>query len=237
VNLPEFLLLGYDASGRPQLRMKIIAGAAYRHQTPTLSATLDHVIFRPYWNVPLSIQRNELIPLISKALGYIAKHQYEVVTPGGKLVARRAVPKEILPMLQSGDLLLRQTPGPANALGLVKFMFPNRQNVYLHDTPARELFSKARRDFSHGCMRVERPINLAEWVIREELGWNRERIEAAMSGTETIRVDLKRRIPVLVVYGTAVAVENGDAHFMRDIYGYDAALARELAARRGPVPR
>jgi len=127
---------------------------------------------------------------------------------------------------------VRQAPGPDNALGGVKFLFPNKYNVYLHGTPAVELFSKSRRDFSHGCIRVEKPEELAVWVLRNKPEWTCERIREAMRSAWPLRVDLDTPIPVLVVYGTAIAAPNGDMRFLDDIYGYDASLAQALAAGR-----
>jgi len=125
---------------------------------------------------------------------------------------------------------IRQLPGPDNALGLVKFVFPNKYNVYMHGTPATQLFSKSRRDFSHGCIRLEKPEALAALVLRDKPGWNSARIAETMYGAKTITLTLDRPIPVLIVYATAVVQENGDVHFFDDIYGHDAALERVLAA-------
>jgi L,D-transpeptidase YcbB len=136
----------------------------------------------------------------------------------------------ILGQLRSGKARIRQVPGPQNALGLVKFLFPNPYNVYMHGTPATELFSRSRRDFSHGCIRLEKPEALAAWVLRDRPEWDSERIAAAMHGEKTIQVSLDKPIPVLIVYATAVVQENGDVHFFEDIYGHDAALAKALAA-------
>ena len=134
-----------------------------------------------------------------------------------------------LALLRSGALAVRQPPGPKNALGLVKFLFPNEHDVYMHDTPATQLFSRARRDFSHGCIRVQAPEDLAVWVLRDRPEWTRERIRAAMHGAATIQVNLRNPIPVLVVYGTAVAPESGEVRFLADIYGHDATLEKLLA--------
>jgi len=212
-----------------------VAGGAHRHRTPVFAGELKYVIFRPYWNVPLSIQRAELVPKIRQDRSYLAKNQYEVVTPQGAVVTQDFVSDKTLEHLRSGRLSLRQLPGPDNALGLVKFIFPNEHNMYLHDTPARTLFERSRRDFSHGCMRVERAEELAAWVLEEEPGWPRDRVIAAMNGSKTMQVNLKRPIPVLVVYGTAVVLENGEARFLEDIYGYDAVLEKYLAARNPPL--
>jgi murein L,D-transpeptidase YcbB/YkuD len=141
------------------------------------------------------------------------------------------VSEEDLSGLSEGRLQLRQKPGPKNALGLVKFTFPNEYDVYMHDTSARGLFAQERRDRSHGCIRVEKPKELAEWVLRGQTGWSNARIEAAMHGTETIAVKVRRRIQVAIVYSTAVVAANGEVRFFKDIYGEDAALEQELAAR------
>ena len=238
VNLPEFRLRALNASYNTELEMKVVVGRAYRHKTPVFSAELKQVIFHPYWNVPLSIQRAELVPQIEKDRSYLAKHDYEVVTKsGGVVLSGSDVPDEILKQLRSGALEIRQAPGPKNALGLVKFVFPNANNVYLHDTPSVELFARSRRDFSHGCIRVEKPGELAQWVLREDPSWPMERITAAMNGPQPLQVNLKQPIPVLIVYGTAVALE-GEVRFLEDIYGWDAALEAQLkeqSRRRTPV--
>jgi murein L,D-transpeptidase YcbB/YkuD len=153
----------------------------------------------------------------------------------------------MLSQLRSGSLRLRQRRGPKNSLGLIKFVFPNEYDVYMHDTPAKSLFGRPRRDFSHGCIRLEKAEDLAEWVLRAELNWKRDRIAAAMQGSESVSVKLKLAIPVTVTYVTAVVLENGEVHFLGDIYGKDAELEKELAeaAQRpavtndepGPRPR
>jgi len=131
---------------------------------------------------------------------------------------------------------VRQKPGATNALGLVKLVFPNEYNVYLHSTPSPQLFSQARQDFSHGCIRVEKPAELAAWVLRDKLGWNLERVQAAMnSGRDNVQVNLTNPIPVLILYGTAVVDPEGDVHFFDDIYGYDDEL-RKVLSKGYPYP-
>jgi L,D-transpeptidase YcbB len=186
---------------------------------------------RPYWNVPLSIQRNELISDIKRDSSYISKNDFELVTLQDVVVAEDTTSK-LLAQLRSGKLRLRQRPGLKNALGPVKFVLPNEYNVYMHDTPAKSLFARARRDFSRGCIRLERAEDLAEWVLREESGWSRDRIAAAMQGSESIAVKLNEPIPVVTMYVTAVVLESGEVHFFEDIYGQDAALEKELAEAR-----
>jgi len=224
VNIPEFRLRAYNDRYQPELEMKVVVGKAYRHKTPVFSNQMTHVIFRPYWDVPLSIQRAELAPKIAKDPAYLAENEYEVVDSRRHVVSGDAVTPEILAQLRSGKLFIRQIPGGKNALGPVKFLFPNEYNVYLHGTPAKSLFLKSRRDFSHGCIRVEKPEELAQWVLRGVPGWDMDCIREAENGPDTRRVNLDEPIPVLIVYGTAVVREGGEVFFFDDIYGYDAAL-------------
>jgi len=229
VNIPEFVLRAVSDQYRTELEMKVVVGQAYRHQTPIFAAELKRVVFRPYWNVPLSIQRAELVPKIAENLAYLMKNHYEVVTPQNTVVTDGIVDPTMLAQLRSGKLRIRQIPGPENALGLIAFMLPNQHDVYLHATPATELFSKSRRDFSHGCIRAEKPQQLAEWVLRDQPQWTPERIAEAMKGTKTLQVNLDRPIPVLIVYATAVVLEGGEVRFFGDIYGLDAQLSAALA--------
>ena len=229
LNLPEFRLRAFDAGHQPALEMNIVIGKARKLQTPLLSSEIETVLFRPYWNVPFSIQRKELIPHIKRDPSYISENDFELVTPKGLVVAQDAVSDTLLAQLRSGTLRLRQRQGPKNSLGLIKFVFPNDYDVYMHDTPAKSLFARARRDFSHGCIRLEKAADLAEWALREEPGWQQDRIQAAMQGTESIPVKLKHPIPVMTIYVTAVVLENGEVHFFDDIYGQDAAFEKELA--------
>jgi murein L,D-transpeptidase YcbB/YkuD len=228
VNIPEFRLRAVDEQYHWTLFMKVVVGRAYRHQTPVFASDIKSVIFRPYWNVPLSIVRTEMLPHIEKDPGYLAKNSYELVDNTGTVVDSGTVSKEMKLQLRSGKLVIRQTPGPNNALGLLKFDFPNQHEVYMHGTPAMELFSRSRRDFSHGCIRVEDPVALAAWLLQDQPEWTADHIRTATLGDETFRVNLKRPVPVLFVYGTAVTMEDGEVHFFRDIYGQDAALEHAL---------
>jgi murein L,D-transpeptidase YcbB/YkuD len=228
LNVPEFKLRAFSPGGHQDLEMKIIVGQAKDRRTPLLASRLESVIFRPYWNIPMSIQRNELLPEIVKDAKFLPDNHIEVLTPQGAVVDN-TVSEDLLAQLRSGKLRLRQTPGPKNALGLVKFVFPNEYEVYMHSTPARWLFDPPRRDFSHGCVRLEKAEDLAEWVLRGENGWPRDRVVGAMEGAESTSVRLKQPIQVVTMYVTAVALENGEVHFFEDIYGEDAALERELA--------
>jgi len=230
VNIPEFRLRTYDDVGRRVLAMNVIVGKAIRHETPVFEKDMRFVVFRPYWNVPPSIQRSELVPAIQRDRNYVASQNYEIVTQDGQVVTVGAVSDEVLEKLRAGKLAIRQKPGPNNALGLIKFMFPNEYHVYLHSTPSQQLFARSRRDFSHGCIRVEMPAELAAWVLRDNPEWNLERIRAAMQGgKDNFQVNLTKPIPVLILYGTAVVDEEGTVHFFDDLYGHDAALEKVLA--------
>ena len=231
VNIPEFRLRAVDEQYHWVLFMKVVVGRAYQHQTPVFAANIKSVIFRPYWNVPLSIVRAELLPHIRKDRAYLVKNSYEVVDGAGTVMSQGLVSEQIQRQLSAGKLGVRQVPGPNNALGLLKFDFPNPHDVYMHGTPATELFSRSRRDFSHGCIRVEDPVALAAWLLRANPEWTPDRIRAATLAEKTFRVDLERPIPVLIVYGTAAVMEDGEVHFFRDIYGQDAALEQALISR------
>ena len=225
VNIPEFRLRALNDRYETELEMKVVVGGAYRRQTPVFTNDMTHVIFRPYWNVPLSIQRSELLPKLAKDASYLGRNEYQVVSPRGDVVEREAVTAEMLPLLRAGKLSIRQVPGGKNALGHIKFMFPNEYNVYLHGTPAKSLFSRARRDFSHGCIRVEKPEELAAWVLRGKPEWTLERIRAEEHAVgPPLQVNLDKPIPVLIVYSTAIASQSGDIYFFRDIYKHDVAL-------------
>jgi murein L,D-transpeptidase YcbB/YkuD len=194
------------------------------------SRDMTFVVLRPYWNVPPSILRGEIVPAIKRDRAYIAKKNYEVTTLDGKVVTSDAISDEVLAQLQAGELAVRQKPGSNNALGLVKLIFPNEHNVYLHSTPSPELFARTRRDFSHGCIRVEKPAELAAWVLRNNPGWTLDRVQQGMNeGTDNVTVNLTQRVPVFIVYATALAYENNEVHFYHDIYGHDAKLAKALA--------
>jgi murein L,D-transpeptidase YcbB/YkuD len=249
VNIPEFRLRAFSPGEVVELTMKVVVGRAYRTRTPVFAQDMSYVVFRPYWNVPLGIQRGETVPKVKKDPNYLRKNDFEVVDRRGNVVSRGGVSGDQLAELSSGVLSVRQRPGPTNSLGRVKFMFPNEHNVYLHDTPATELFSRTRRDFSHGCIRVEDPIALAEWVLRGNGDWTRDKILAAMnSGPDSRQVNLAQKIPVVIIYATAVVPPDGEVYFFQDIYGHDAhlekALARGYPRSRGnaatsaaPVPR
>jgi L,D-transpeptidase YcbB len=227
-NIPEFHLRAYDENFKIAVTMNVVVGKAYGHDTPVFSDTMEYVVFRPYWSVPYSIARAEFIPHIVRDPDYLAKKGFEVVDSRQELVTRGTVTSEVLEQLRADKLFIRQTPGPKNSLGLAKFIFPNSYNIYFHDTPEQVFFAKSRRDFSHGCIRLEKPADLAVWVLRDNPGWNMERVRAAMNGAPNQQVNLAHPIPVLIVYATVIVTEDGLVHFYDDIYGHDAALEKVL---------
>lgn len=238
VNIPEFRLRAYEVEdGRIVLRheMRVVVGRAMRHQTPVFDEPMRQVEFGPAWNVPLSIARAELVPRLRADPGYLDREGFELVGPGG--VVEHVPTPERLAAVAAGSWRLRQRPGPRNALGAIKFVFPNRDAIYLHHTPATGLFARERRDFSHGCIRVEDPVALAAFVLQGLPGWDAAAIRDAMAGETSRTVALVQPLPVLIAYGTAL-VKQGRMHFFDDVYGHDrrldAALRRASTAETGP---
>ncbi len=235
VNIPQFRLFAFEstADSEAQIRqMDVIVGKAYQAtQTPVFSAAMTYVVFRPYWEVPYSIARKEIVPGARRDPNYLDRHQMEIVRGFGDT---DVVPQSAdnLDAVAAGTLRIRQRPGPNNSLGLIKFMLPNPYNVYLHSTPAQALFGESRRDFSHGCIRVSDPVGLAQYVLRDSPEWTREKILAAMNeGADSFTIPLKTPIRVFIVYGTTLATENGEVLFFDDIYGHDERLEQALRAQ------
>jgi murein L,D-transpeptidase YcbB/YkuD len=203
------------------------------HQTPMLVNQMRYLIFRPYWSVPVDITKREVLPGIAKNPDYLEAHEFKVVDRHQKpLVYTKAMNDRLL----HGELWVRQGAGPENSLGLVKFMFPNQYSIYLHSTPAVGLFTRTRRDFSHGCVRVEKPVELASWILRDRTEWPADKIQEAMdTGDDNKTVGLKKTIPVAIFYATAYVEPDGTIDFTRDIYEYDKLLDETLAMGR-PFP-
>lgn len=237
VNIPMFKAWGFDTVGpdsRPSFESRVIVGRALDTETPVFIEEMREVVFRPYWNVPASILRNEIVPAIERNAGYLERERLQIVDgPGDDARLVLATPAAI-EQLRQGRLRVRQQPGPRNALGLVKFVFPNEDNVYMHSTPAMGLFERSRRDFSHGCIRVEGAEALANWVLRDQPQWTPDAIGGAMRGTDNQHVRLERPIPVVLFYITAAVMPDGAVHFAEDIYGHDARLNKVLGERPAP---
>lgn len=198
---------------------KVIVGKQY-HATPIFSAAMSYIVFSPYWNIPNSIARNEIIPAIRKNPDYLRQKNMEVVTFSGQPVD----PSTINWSNKSFPYMIRQRPGGSNSLGLVKFMFPNRFSVYIHDTPTRALFDREDRALSHGCIRLQNPTEFAKILLSDMPEWTDERINQAMNQKSERIVNLNRKIPVALVYLTFWADSKGQAHFRQDIYNRDAEI-------------
>jgi murein L,D-transpeptidase YcbB/YkuD len=236
VNIPEFVLRAYEVQGdRVVVRttMKVIVGKALDTRTPLIVEPMRSIEFQPFWNVPPSIARAELVPRLRRDPGYWQKEGFEFVTAGGAVV--EALSPALLDATLAGAARIRQRPGPRNALGDIKFVFPNREHVFLHHTPSVGLFERDRRDFSHGCIRVEQPVALAGFVLQGMPGWDETRIRAAMTTGEPTTVRLAEPVPVLIAYGTAI-VRAGRVHFFADLYGHDRRLDALLRTPRPPLP-
>jgi L,D-transpeptidase YcbB len=237
VNVPLFRLWAFDPD-RPDepLRMNVVTGKSLGHETPIFIGQMAYVVFRPYWSPPPSIVRSEIVPHARRDPSYVERQNMEIVASGEENAPALPATAENLDKVAAGALFIRQKPGEKNSLGLAKFIFPNSENVYMHGTPAQSLFSRARRDFSHGCIRLEDPARLAEWVLRHSPEWTRERIDAAMQGSRPTQVNLKQKLTVFLFYDTAYVDSKGVAYFTDDYYGHDALL--EKALRHGyPYPR
>jgi murein L,D-transpeptidase YcbB/YkuD len=231
VNIPMFQLWAWDqvpSGDPPALAMSVIVGRTLDARTPVFAERMQYLVFRPYWNVPYSILKSEILPELQRDPAYLLREDLEIVDGAGDTAPVLAGTPDDIARLGTGGVRLRQRPGPENALGLVKFMFPNTNDVYMHDTPARVLFERSRRDFSHGCIRVQDPVALAEWAMAPDRTWTRDRILAAMNGAPNTRVDLPRPVQVIIFYTTAAALPDGAVHFAEDLYGQDGELDRAL---------
>ena len=203
VNVPTFQLHAYE-DGREALTMRVITGTG-DSQTPVFAEEMDQVVFSPHWNVPANILETEVLPAIRRNPGYLASKNMEMVRS------------------ESGGVSVRQRPGPRNALGLVKFTFPNPFNVYLHDTPADALFARPRRAFSHGCVRLEKPEALARFVLAGAAEWSDAQIARAMRSGREQFVALKTPVPLRIAYFTTWVDADGTVRFAPDVYRHDVA--------------
>jgi murein L,D-transpeptidase YcbB/YkuD len=233
VNVPSFRLLLRDGA-RTVTAMKVVVGAEYRDRaTPAFADSMSYVVFQPYWNVTPTIAQTEVVPKAARDPGYLARNDYEVVRGDGDDAPVVGAASLTSAAVRAGHVRVRQRPGPTNALGHAKFLFPNDFNIYLHDTPAKSLFDKDVRAFSHGCIRVEKPAELARWV----LGWDSTRVAGAMSGGRPNQyVPLARKLPVFIIYLTAFT-RDGELFFGADLYARDDGLVRRLASAALPDAR
>jgi L,D-transpeptidase YcbB len=224
VNIPEMRLDVWERGSVP-LSMRVVVGKPDT-PTPIFNDVMTYIVFAPYWNVPTDIAAKETLPSVVQDPGFLDKMNMAVVDAVGKEVDPQSID------LDSPDSYrFRQRPGTSNALGLVKFMFPNQFNVYLHDTPADSLFARVSRSLSHGCVRLEEPEKLAAYVLRDQREWTRDRIAEAMHGAEERTVKLKTPIPVYLGYWTSRVAADGAVQFRKDVYGIEGRLSAKLAER------
>jgi murein L,D-transpeptidase YcbB/YkuD len=202
--------------GRPALVMRVVAGKPTT-RTPMFTGRMTNVVLNPYWNVPAKLVKNEVLPHAAREPGYLEKEGFEVTRNGGAVE-------------------VRQRPGPKNALGKVKFLFPNRFDVYLHDTPSRSLFSRTVRSFSHGCIRVEKPIALAEYLLKDDPAWTPQKIAAVLAKGKETWVTIPKPLPVHLVYWTAWVDDAGKLQLRDDLYGRDKKLGEGLGLPEAPKP-
>ncbi len=202
---------------------KVIVGKSY-HASPIFSAPMSYIVFSPYWNIPTSIARNEIIPAVRKNPNYLSQKRMEVITASGKPVD----PSSINWTGKNFPYLIRQRPGADNSLGLVKFMFPNKYSVYIHDTPSKSLFAREDRALSHGCIRLQNPEKFAALLLKDQPQWTESKIKEAMNRDSELIVNLKTKIPVVLVYLTFWADSRGESHFRQDIYSRDAEVLELL---------
>ncbi|UCJ06464.1 L,D-transpeptidase family protein [Chitinophaga pendula] len=225
VNIPEFKLHVYQ-EGKLDWSCNVVVGRPGTN-TVIFSKNMRFVVFSPYWNVPPGILAHEVLPAAKRNPGYLARQNMEVVGSSGKVIPASAISWG---KYSGGNFpyIVRQKPGNRNALGKVKFLFPNEYNIYLHDTPSRGLFGETKRSFSHGCIRVAEPAKLADWLLRKDSAWTPARIETAMNAGKEQFVTLKNQVPVFIGYFTAFVDSKGHLNFREDVYGHDARLAQQL---------
>jgi murein L,D-transpeptidase YcbB/YkuD len=208
VNIPEFRM-HVTEQGKKVFDMKVVVGKE-GHSTILFSGNMDRVVFNPYWNLPSGIVKKEVVPAMEKDTDYLEKNEMEITGESG------------------GWPVVRQLPGKKNELGRMKFLFPNSFNIYFHDTPHKELFSKTQRAYSHGCIRLAAPRKLADYVLESMPEWTRDRVDSLLATGQEQTVKLRAPVPVLICYFTAWVSGDGVLVYRKDIYGHDSAMARKL---------
>jgi murein L,D-transpeptidase YcbB/YkuD len=203
INIPSFSLYAYN-DDTVTFRMNVVVGKNV-HKTVLFSGNIQYIVFSPYWNVPPSIMKAEVLPAIKRDPGYLKRNNME----------------------WNGNSI-RQKPGPKNSLGLVKFLFPNSYNIYLHDSPAKSLFNEPTRAFSHGCIRLAEPAKLADYLLKDDPKWNEKTIDKAMHAGKEKYITLKQTMPVYIGYFTAYVDNNGRLNFRDDVYNRDKALEKMI---------
>jgi murein L,D-transpeptidase YcbB/YkuD len=228
VDIANYLLYAVE-NDREALKMRVVVGKPF-WSTPVFNGAMTHLVFNPYWNVPLSIALKETLPEALKDPAYLEENRIRMVKgwgPKAKILDPADVELTREALLRA-DYRFRQDSGPGNALGRIKFMFPNRFHVYLHDTPAKSLFQLPNRSFSHGCIRVEEPVKLANYLLRKDAKWSSEAILRQLDSLERKSAPLPEPLAVHILYWTAWADENGLMRFRNDVYERDDAVYNAL---------
>ncbi|MFP4537767.1 MAG: murein L,D-transpeptidase [Dichotomicrobium sp.] len=222
VNIPEFMVRLVD-NGTTAFEERIVVGKP-RHATPVLADQMELVVFNPYWNVPYSIMKNEIVPQVQRSPGYLSRNNLQVIWRGRRRVDPYRVDWQNVDL---GKVRLRQSPGARNALGKIKFLFPNKHSVYLHDTPSKHLFNQSRRAYSHGCMRVRNPRAFAAAIMGPQ-GWSEAEIDSAIARGDNRAVRLEKPLPVYITYFTAAVLDSGGIGYFGDLYGHDGKTLKAL---------
>ncbi|MFY9826312.1 MAG: L,D-transpeptidase family protein, partial [Thermoanaerobaculia bacterium] len=228
VNIPDFHLDVVE-DGQVPLSMRVIVGKPKSH-TPNFSGRMTYLELNPNWNLPDDIAANEIAPKLATDPGYLASHDMELIRGwGGKEEVADPATVDLAKLGKGSPYRVRQRPGADNSLGQVKFMFPNPFDVYLHGTPSRSLFARTVRSFSHGCVRLEKPEELAAYLLKDDPKWSLEAIQSAIASGEHQTLSLRKPLPVYILYWTAWVDPDGTVELRRDLYGHDAAVAQALA--------
>ncbi|MGB0840568.1 MAG: L,D-transpeptidase family protein, partial [Chitinophagales bacterium] len=225
VNIPAYWLYVYEPNEVIGLEKKVMVGKTY-HKTPVFNDLMQYIEFNPYWTVPYSIASREILPKLKRNPGYLAAKDMRLFQ-GSKSVNPYNVDWSSV-YRSNFKYKIRQNPGPKNALGTMKFMFPNLYNVYVHDTPSKSLFVESQRAYSHGCVRLEKPIEFAEYLLKDNKNYTLNKIEKVLDKGKNKRVNLEEALPIYILYFTVWADEEGNPRFMHDIYGKDAEVLQML---------
>lgn len=235
VNLPFYELAAFThPDSAPSFEMRVVIGQRGDHATPVFADSISYLVFRPYWHIPTSLAARELVDSALADTTYLSSHDFEIVQSHLDSATARTPSAARLDSVRRGSLYLRQRPGPLNSLGRVKFLFPNSDDIYLHDSPARVLFRRDRRALSHGCVRVDDPARLAAWLLGDQAAWTAAKIREAMDGAAPVTVRLTRKVPVVLWYATATVDVDGTVRFAEDPYGLDLRLRRALGVASPP---
>ncbi len=226
VNIPEYKLHVFE-NKKLVWQTNVVVGKEAK-QTIIFKGNISSIILNPYWNIPNSIINAEILPKLKHNSNYLTKNNMEVVSNNGTIIPNSSI--NWRKYNKNVPFVIRQKPGSSNALGKMKFLFPNNFNIYLHDTPSKLLFDRNKRDFSHGCIRVENPKKLAQYLMRNNTSWTPAKFEKALQGNSEIGIDIKPSIPVYIAYFTSWVDHNGNLNFRNDIYNLDEELAKEIFA-------